>query len=225
MPYFGTSPSGSAAAAETLAATATVGDGTAEDTNIIFDGNALDFRIGIDDGDDTLEIGKGSAHGTTAHMIFDTNGIIRMPLQPAFHVYNSSTDANVTGDGTAFTVDFNTERFDLNGDFASDTFTAPVTGKYLLQACVGFQQTEDSTNTRYRILFNMSNTPVIVHEQRVMRQNDGGQNIVLLTGSVVADMDASDTCSIQAAVYGGSAVVDCWGNSQPETYFSGCLLA
>ena len=225
MPYFGTSPSVSAAAAATLAATATVGDGTAEDTKIVFDGNALDFRMGIDDGTDTLEIGKGNAHGTTAHMIFDTNGIVRKPLQPCFLAYNISTDANVTGDGTAYTLDFDTERFDLNGDFASDTFTAPVTGKYLLQACVGFQQTEDSTNTRYRILFNMSNTPVIVHEQRVMRQNDGGQNIVLLTGSVVGDMDASDTCSIQAAVYGGSAVVDSWGNSQPETYFSGCLLA
>ena len=32
MPYFGTSPSVSAAAAATLAATATVGDGTADST-------------------------------------------------------------------------------------------------------------------------------------------------------------------------------------------------
>ena len=190
-----------------------------------------DLSFGGDTFGENKVIGANDAYslsletnGTTA-LTIDSAGIITMPLQPCFHAYNSSTDANVTGDGTAFTVDFNSERFDLNGDFASDTFTAPVTGKYLLQACVGFQQTEDSTNTRYRMLFNTSNTPVIVHEQRVMRQNDGGQNIVLLTGSVVIDMDASDTCSIQAAVYGGSAVVDCWGNSQPETYFSGCLLA
>ena len=44
----------------------TIGDATAEDTYIIFDGNAQDFRIGLDDGTDTLEIGGGAAHGTAA---------------------------------------------------------------------------------------------------------------------------------------------------------------
>ena len=44
----------------------TIGDAGAEDTMIVFDGAAADFRIGIDDGTDTLEIGKGNAHGTDA---------------------------------------------------------------------------------------------------------------------------------------------------------------
>ena len=44
----------------------TIGDAGAEDTMLAFDGNAADFRIGIDDGTDTLEIGKGTAHGTDA---------------------------------------------------------------------------------------------------------------------------------------------------------------
>ena len=44
----------------------TIGDAGAEDTMLVFDGAAADFRIGIDDGTDTLEIGKGSAHGTDA---------------------------------------------------------------------------------------------------------------------------------------------------------------
>ena len=43
----------------------TIGDAGAEDTLLVFDGNAADFRIGIDDGTDTLEIGVGAAHGTT----------------------------------------------------------------------------------------------------------------------------------------------------------------
>ncbi|QDP48299.1 MAG: hypothetical protein Unbinned4944contig1000_23 [Prokaryotic dsDNA virus sp.] len=46
--------------------TLTIGDAGAEDTTLLFDGNAADFRIGIDDGTDTLEIGKGGAHGTDA---------------------------------------------------------------------------------------------------------------------------------------------------------------
>jgi len=86
MPYLGISPT-SAATPSTVAAATTVGDGTAEDTKLVFDGNALDFRIGIDDGTDTLEIGKGNAHGTTGHVTIDTNGIMTKPLQPSFHAH------------------------------------------------------------------------------------------------------------------------------------------
>ena len=51
----------------------TIGDGGAEDTMLVFDGNAADFRIGIDDGTDTLEIGKGTAHGTTPVIKVDSS--------------------------------------------------------------------------------------------------------------------------------------------------------
>jgi len=51
----------------------TLGDGTAEDTYLNFDGNAVDFRVGIDDGTDTLEIGVGTAHGTTAAISIDSS--------------------------------------------------------------------------------------------------------------------------------------------------------
>ena len=53
--------------------TLTIGDAGAEDTNIVFDGAAADFRIGIDDGTDTLEIGVGAAHGTTACIKVDSS--------------------------------------------------------------------------------------------------------------------------------------------------------
>ena len=49
----------------------TIGDAGTEDTMLAFDGNAQDFRIGIDDGTDTLEIGVGQTHGTTPTMILD----------------------------------------------------------------------------------------------------------------------------------------------------------
>ena len=52
----------------------TVGDAGAEDTMIVFDGNAADFRIGLDDGTDSLEIGAGSAHGTTTGLIMNSSG-------------------------------------------------------------------------------------------------------------------------------------------------------
>jgi len=54
--------------------TVTIGDGAAADTYLNFDGNAVNFRIGIDDGTDKLEIGVGVAHGTTAAIAIDVNG-------------------------------------------------------------------------------------------------------------------------------------------------------
>ena len=65
--------------------TFTIGDAGAEDATLLFDGNAQDYHIGLDDSADTLVIGKGSALGTTTSMSFDENGIITKPLQPAFN--------------------------------------------------------------------------------------------------------------------------------------------
>ena len=42
----------------------TVGSGAAEDTKIVFDGNAQDYYIGLDDSADTLVIGNGSTVGS-----------------------------------------------------------------------------------------------------------------------------------------------------------------
>jgi len=51
----------------------TIGDATAEDTLLVFDGNAADWRVGIDDGTDVLEIGVGAAHGTTTAIGVNAN--------------------------------------------------------------------------------------------------------------------------------------------------------
>ena len=44
--------------------TLTVGDAAAEDTKLLFDGNAKDFYVGLDDSADKLVIGEGSTVGT-----------------------------------------------------------------------------------------------------------------------------------------------------------------
>ena len=52
------------------AAHVTIGDGTAEDTALIYNGNAQDFYIGLDDSADDLVIGLGSTIGSSA-IFFD----------------------------------------------------------------------------------------------------------------------------------------------------------
>jgi|TARA_R110002020_G_scaffold87114_1_gene215285 hypothetical protein len=47
-------------------AAVTIGDGTAEDTKLVYDGNAKDFYMGLDDSADKLVIGEGSTVGTNS---------------------------------------------------------------------------------------------------------------------------------------------------------------
>jgi hypothetical protein len=49
----------------------TIGNASEEDTSIVFDGHAQDFHIGLDDSEDDLSIGVGSALGTTTALSID----------------------------------------------------------------------------------------------------------------------------------------------------------
>ncbi len=51
----------------------TIGDTASEDTFIVFDGAEQDYRIGLDDGTNILEIGSGAAHGSTIAIKVDQN--------------------------------------------------------------------------------------------------------------------------------------------------------
>ena len=91
--------------APTFGATVTIGDGTAEDTKLVYDGNAKDFYMGLDDSADKLVIGEGSTVGT--------NNILTL------------TDDTVTvGDGaavdTAIVFDGNAKDFYLALDDSAD---------------------------------------------------------------------------------------------------------
>lgn len=134
MPYFGTSPT-STTTPTTVAASTTVGDGTAEDTKLVFDGNALDFRIGIDDGTDKIEIGKGNAHGTTTHLTFDTNGIMTTPLQSGAYARKSANQS--INNATLTLVTWDEEGYDILSEFASNKFTATAAGIYSVVAFTG----------------------------------------------------------------------------------------
>ncbi len=145
-------------------------------------------------------------------------GEIVYPLQPAFLAYNSATDTNATGDGTAVSpVDFDTEVFDQNSDFASDTFTAPVTGKYHLEASV-YINVLTVANTTLSISIVTSNSTYSAdypHTSTVTNHS------VFL--SALCDMDAADTATISVTASGSTKTSGIYGTSAPVTYFSGQL--
>ncbi len=148
---------------------------------------------------------------------------IRTANTPAFLAYNSVTDSNVIGtSGTGtITVDYDTEVFDQGNNFASDVFTAPVDGRYLLIAQVrlgGVTAAADDT----QIQFSTSNRTYTDFRSDT---NDIAATTVLRISAIV-DMDANDTASVLVQVRGeASDVVDVFGTTTPHTFFSGCMLA
>ena len=195
----------------------TLGDGTANDTKIVFDGNAQDYHIGLDDSSDKLVIGKGTALGTTTSMSFDENGIILKPLQPAFLV--QASDVSNMGDNT--TIVFGTEIFDQNADFDTSTytFTAPVTGRYQLSLLARYNSL-DSGASYYQGYVVTSNRSYI---HTIDPNYTADLNYYSFGFSFLADMDANDTAYILYNQSGGTQQTNI--SAGGDTYFSGYLVA
>ena len=152
----------------------------------------------------------------TQIITFDGDGHVTMPLQPAFCVLPSSTQDNIAVT-TAVTVVFGTERFDVGSNFASNTFTAPVTGKYQFNAVIRFDNA-DSAALFYQlgvITTNESYTSYI--------DPDFGQDTPYwtLNVAVVADMDANDTAYVTLFQHSGTQQTDV----SVDSWFSGYLVA
>lgn len=81
----------------TTSTTITIGDAAAEDSSLVYDGNAVDFRISLDDSSDSLEIGVGSTIETTERLtITGTGNDTVITLHDA-----TANDAAIVWDGNA----------------------------------------------------------------------------------------------------------------------------
>ena len=141
----------------------------------------------------------------------------------AFFAYNSVTDTNQTGNGGVAAIDFNTEVYDVGSNFASDTFTAPATGKYFLTTTVLINSIDTATADaaqvnllttarNYRSVFNLTNSM---------------PDALSLTITVLADMLITETASVNAVVTGmGADTAGILGSSASMlTYFMGYRVA
>ena len=199
--------------------TLTIGDAGAEDAKIVFDGNAQDYHIGLDDSADSLIIGKGSALGTTTSMAFNANGIITKPLQPAFNVTKSGEQSNIAV-GSVVAVTFDTEYFDQNADFGSNVFTAPVTGKYQFNVILALGAVDiDASFIEIKLV---TSNRTYTCASLTPKSFDLDADYHALTGSYLVDMDANDTSSVAVFIYQGAAQTDIRAT---QSLFSGYLVA
>jgi hypothetical protein len=147
---------------------------------------------------------KVTTPGDADAIILDSDGILTLPLQSSFLVNNSVQDNNVTGDATVYTIDFDSEIYDQNNDFASDTYTCPVTSRVYLSANIGLAGVT-AGHTLYLLTLVTSNRSYFRY-QNAGNAQDGGfihDGIAMIT-----DMDAADTSTWTIQVSGSTKVVD-----------------
>ena len=175
---------------------------------------------------DPFVISQGTALGTNNVMSIATSGEINYPLQPAFSAYLDTTVSNVTGTGTSFTLGTTTaltEIFDQNSDFAtSGTFTAPVTGRYLLSVTWRISGIVASTNGNINIVTsNRSYSAMTQNPLNVQSSGSGWKP----SSVVFADMDAADTATFTMSASGEAGdVIDVIGAANPTTFCYGYLV-
>jgi prepilin-type processing-associated H-X9-DG protein len=160
---------------------------------------------------------RANGGSDTERMRIDSSGRVTMPYQPAFNV-NPLSDQNNIAINTPVTVIFNSEVFDVGSNFASNTFTAPVTGKYQLNLALRLHNIDTAADF-YQIKFLTSNRSYLsTADYGGLSSNP---NYWTEAFSVLADMDANDTVSITVSQSGGSVQTDI----HVETTFSGYLVA
>ena len=143
------------------------------------------------------------------------NNEITMSSQPAFLAKPSSNQNDLSNAGSNIDLVFGTEVFDQNGDFASNTFTAPVTGKYNLFAHMYLYNLDSAANVIY-ITLKTSNRDIF----GIIDPDFGQDNEYwYLAVSMLSDMDANDTAKVTWLQSGGTAQTDL----QASSYFGGHL--
>jgi len=168
-------------------------------------------RILYDHNTDSLSIGTAGEQYWT----MDSAHIITTPKQPAFQA-QTGTQNNIAG-GT--TISFPTETFDQNADFASNTFTAPVTGKYQLSFTIRLVDVDSASN--YHIIrLQTSNR----NYDPIFDTNEYSADIdyYSMQFSILADMDANDTAILVYIQSAGATQVDIGAN---DGFFTGYLVA
>ncbi len=154
-----------------------------------------------------------------------TSQEVLQPNQPSFLVTAPSNTTDVTGDGTIYTAEYDTEIFDQGSDFNTGTytFTAPVAGRYLFNASVLIQGVNSSQTSTGEMLLVTSNRTYDLQSVPDSSLARFGSQYIRLIGSVIADMDAGDTAVVQVAIFGGTKTCDL-NNGATYNYFSGSLI-
>lgn len=162
----------------------------------------------------------GSALTWSPGMVLSSTGSVTKPNNPAFSV--TGTDMTNIGTSDYVTVTFGTEIYDKQSNFASNVFTAPISGRYLLMATVRLDNI-DLNASYYRVVIFTSNRTYYGKLLQTANAYAGGADVAYdnYQAQFIADMDGNDTAYVALRQFNGTAQSDVLGS---ETYFAGELL-
>lgn len=164
---------------------------------------------------------SGSFPYSTAVITATTAGDVTLPNNTKFLVVVANNLSNKTGDGTQYTIVYDSEIYDIGSHFSSTTFTAPVTGQYDLGLVVLF--------FGLGALFTSGNIQLVTSNRTYSLYIGIGairdaSNQATLFLNTLADMDAADTVTTLLQVSGSTKTVSIGGSgSNTLTYFYGNL--
>lgn len=162
-------------------------------------------------------------NGTNTIFNMTSTGYKTNPLQPGFLVYANATLTDVTGNAADYLIPFNTTVYNIGSHFSTDTFTAPITGKYLLIANVTYTGLSSSMTTcRFKI--NINSIPIDRRFNPYNNSNAGTTGSINLCSTI--DMTAGDTAQVYLQISNGAGnTADISGGTELLTYFCGQLMS
>jgi len=176
-------------------------------------GTNWDGYIAYSQNSRSMTFGTAAGGGS---MTLDSSGSVTMPNQPAFSVRPAGAQNNIAVNAQVQII-WGTETFDVGGNFASNVFTAPVSGKYQFNVVVGVENLDSAAIYAETVLIT-SNTSIYT-----TIDPDFGQDTAFwsFTTPVLCDMDAGDTAYVAIVQGGGAAQMDV----RIYSHFNGYLVA
>lgn len=169
----------------------------------------VDFRNGLIVSTATTQA-PSLAVGTSS-VTFRTNYVVQ-PRQPSFLATAPINTTNVTGDGTTFDIEYDTEITDRGNNYdaaTTYTMTSPVTGSYDCSASALLTNVDASHTGTTLLIFVTSNRNYIVQYYGNTFEASLGSGNVWANGSVSEiDMDSGDTIKATIRVAGGTKTVE-----------------
>lgn len=147
--------------------------------------------------------------------------------QPAFLFYANSSQNSVTGDGTAYTVIFNTQVENVGSVFdGTSTFTAPQNATYVFNFSVQATIGSGHTSGLIQLVAFDGITTFNYNFGLVNPYAAGTGTAYAWTGSLIIPLVSGTTMKVVSTISGGTKTASiAIGSSNRVTTFSGFLLS